>query len=328
MCTAVSWNAGYHYFGRNLDLNYSYCETITITPRNYRFHYRAMPHSDSHYAMIGTAVVMDDYPLYYDATNEKGLSMAGLNFPKSAHYNPPKGNADNITPFELIPWILSQCTCVAECRILLQRINIANIPFSEQLPLTPLHWIIADQKEAITLEATANGLNIHRNNIGILTNEPPFQYHLYHLNSFIQTSPKPAQNLFAENFELAPISAGAGSMGLPGDYSSPSRFVRAAFVKMNSVSNGSEAGDVHQFFHILDSVAMPHGCVELETHEFEITRYSSCCNTDLGIYYYATYGNRQITAVEMHNEDLDALQLISYPMITTAAILHQNGVKG
>lgn len=324
MCTAVSWKSSNHYFGRNLDLNSSYSEAVTITPRNFPFSFRMMPTIHHHFAIIGTAVIWDGYPLYYDATNEKGLSIAGLNFPKSAAYHQKDSKLENITPFELIPWILAQCGSVSEAKELLRKTNIVDIPFSAQVPLTPLHWIIADPQEAITLESTTDGLHIYENNIGILTNEPPFPYHIYHLQEYMQVTAKPAQNLFSKNDDISAYSNVSGSMGLPGDYSSASRFVRASFVKCNSVADGTESGNIHQFFHILNAVAMPRGCVDLSEQDFEITQYSSCCNTDLGIYYYHTYDNQQISAVDMGKEDLNSNTLISYPMITASAIRLQN----
>ena len=115
-----------------------------------------------------------------------------------------------------------------------------------------------------------------------------------------------------------------GAMGLPGDLSSQSRFVRVAFVKMNSVSGESEEESVSQFFHILGSVDQQRGCCELNQGEYEITLYTSCCNTTKGIYYYTTYDNHQISAVDMHQEDLDGNKPIRFPKLTGEKIYFQN----
>ena len=171
MCTAVTFHTSDHYFGRNLDLEYSYHETVTITPRNYSLQFRNGTVLKTHYAMIGMAMVADNYPLYYDATNEKGLSMAGLNFPGNAVFHPAKAQADNIAPFEFIPWILGQCTTIQEAEIFLKRINLTDIPFSREYPCTPLHWIIADKTSAITVESTVDGLHIMENPAAILAPE-------------------------------------------------------------------------------------------------------------------------------------------------------------
>ena len=147
MCTAVSFLTEHHYFGRNLDLEFSYNETVTVTPRNYPFRFRRMGDRPTHFAMIGMAYVADGYPLYYDAVNEKGLCMAGLNFPGNAVYLPEAEGKDNVAPFEFIPWVLGQCATVAEAKALLAGINLAAINFSDQLPASPLHWIISDREE-------------------------------------------------------------------------------------------------------------------------------------------------------------------------------------
>ena len=324
MCTTITLTTKDHYFGRNLDLEYSYIETITITPRNFPFAFHKKDTLSPHYAMIGTAFIQNDYPLYYDATNEKGLSMAGLNFPENAYYFPSKEGKDNITPYEFIPWVLGQCANVSEAHTLLENLNLLNQPFSNELPLSPLHWMIADKNSSIVVESLESGLHIHENPVGVLTNNPPFEMQLFHLNNYMNLSNDPPENHFAENLNLKKYSNGMGAMGLPGDWSSQSRFVRASFAKMNSKCGNSEKESVNQFFHLLGSVEFPRGCVEMKKDVFEITVYSSCCNTDKGIYYYKTYENFGITAVDMHQEDLDNNRLICYPMQNQMSFYLQN----
>lgn len=326
MCTAISYKTKDHYFGRNLDLEYSYNETVTITPRNFIFKFRKVGKIESHFAMIGMAYIAEGYPLYYDATNEKGLSIAALNFPQNADYKPFREGKDNITPFELMPWILGQCATVSEVEKLLEQINILNENFSGELPLSPLHWIISDKGRSITLESVKAGIKVYDNPVGVLTNNPTFDYQLFNLNNYMSLTNDAPQNTFAldNNLQLKTYSRGMGAMGLPGDFSSVSRFVRATFVKMNSVSIGSENESVSQFFHILQSVAMPRGCVKVGEENYAVTIYSSCCNTDRGIYYYTTYNNNQINAVDMHKENLNGNTLIAYPLKTQQSINYHN----
>ena len=324
MCTAITYKTRDHYFGRNLDLEHSYQETVTITPRKYVFAFRKMGKLESHFAMIGMAYVADGYPLYYDATNEKGLSMAGLNFPGNADYKPWCAMKDNVAPFELIPWILGQCATVSDAEALLERINLLSEDFSPELPLSPLHWILSDGQRSIVLESVKEGIKVYDDPVGVLTNNPIFDYHIFNLNNYMALRTDTPANTFAGGLDLKTYSRGMGAMGLPGDASSMSRFVRAAFVKMNSVSGDSEEESVSQFFHILKSVEMQRGCVELEKDVYEITVYSSCCNTDKGIYYYTTYENSGICAVDMRAEDLDGKALIAYPLRKKPDILYQN----
>lgn len=324
MCIAAAYRTKDHYFGRNLDLSYSYHETVTVVPRNFPFHFRCMGEWKRHYAMIGMAYVVDDYPLFYDATNEKGLSIAGLNFPGNADYKEPAEGKDNVAPFELIPWILGQCAVAEDVKKLLDRMNLVNLDFREDLPLAPLHWLVSDREKSITVEAVAEGLKVYDNPVELLTNNPPFPYQMFHLNNYMGLSADAPENHFSDRLDLKSYSLGMGAMGLPGDLSSMSRFVKAAFVKLNSVSGDSEEESVSQFFHILGSLEVPRGSVRVGENEYEITVYTSCCNTDKGIYYYTTYENRQISGVDMFKENLEACGLIAFPLIRGQQIRMQN----
>ena len=324
MCTALCFTTRDHYFGRNLDLEYALDEAVTVAPRRFPFAFRRMPAMKTHLAMIGVATTVDGYPLYYDATNEAGLSMAGLNFPGNAHYPPEAPDKDNVSPFEFIPYILGQCATIPQARLLLARINLAAMPFSDALPLAPLHWLIADRSEAIVVEPMADGLHIHDNPVGVLTNNPPFPYHLNNLSNYRALSSQTPENRFAPALELPVYSRGMGGLGLPGDLSSPSRFVRAAFMKAHSLCGNGEAESVTQFFHILSSVRHVRGSVMVEGKP-EITVYSSCCNTDKGIYYYTTYENSRITAVDMRKEDLSSDALAAWPLVRAQQIDHIQG---
>lgn len=324
MCTAVSLKVKDHYFGRNLDLEGSFGEVVAVTPRKYPFHFRAKETISSHYAIIGMAHMDQGYPLYYEGTNEKGLSMAGLNFPGNADYKPMYPKKDNITPFEFIPWILSQCANVSEAEELLSGLNIWEEKYSEQLPLSPLHWMISDADTSIVVESVKDGLKIYQNPVGVMTNNPVFDKQLFSLNNYMHLSSAAPQNTFSANLPLDMYSRGMGALGMPGDWSSQSRFIKASFVKMNSVCDSSEEAAVGQFFHILTSVEHPRGCVAIHEDLYEITIYSCCCNTSKGIYYYRTYGNSQITAVDMHRENLEGENVLVYPLREKENICWQN----
>lgn len=324
MCTAATYKTKDHYFGRTLDYEISYNEMITIAPRNFSFKFLKVDNMNTHYAMIGVATVVDEYPLYFDAVNEEGLGMAGLNFPENADYKPVKEGMDNISPFEFIPWILGQCATVEEAKSLMANMNLVQINFSDSLPLAPLHWIISDREKSITVESLKQGLKIYDNPVGILTNNPPFETQMFNLNNYMSLSKNNPTNNFAKSLDLSIYSRGMGAIGLPGDLSSMSRFVKATFTKMNSCSGDSEMESISQFFHILGSVEQQRGCVLLGENQYEVTLYTSCCNTDKGIYYYTTYENNQITGVDMHKENLNSSGLVIYPLIKEQQIRMQN----
>lgn len=324
MCTSATYKTKDFYFGRTLDYDFSYGDDIAVMPRCFELKFRCGRVIKSHYAMIGMAHIVNDEPLYYDAVNEKGLGMAGLNFVGNAVYKDKDDGKDNITHFEIIPWILSQCATVQEVKKLIEKMNLWNIPFSDELPAAQLHWIIADSEGAITVESVKDGIKIYDNPVGVLANNPPFDMQITALNNYMGLSAKSPDNTFSEKLNLKQYSRGMGAIGLPGDLSSQSRFVRAAFVKMNSFSGDSEMESVSQFFHILNSVDQQRGCCNVGGDKYEITIYTSCCNANKGIYYYTTYNNHQITAVDMYKENLDSDKLICYQPIEKEQIRVQN----
>lgn len=326
MCTAATYKTKDFYFGRTLDYEFSYGDEITITPRNYCFNFRHIGEVKTHYAIIGMAHIANDYPLYYDAFNEKGLCMAGLNFVGNAVYGQvnKENGKDNVAQFEFIPWILSKCASVKEAEALIDNMNLVGTTFNEQFPAAKLHWIIADKNQAITVESVETGLMVYNNEIGVLTNNPPFPMQMFLLNQYMGLSEKQPENTFASELNLQKYSRGMGAIGLPGDLSSTSRFARVAFVKAHSLSADTEEESVSQFFHILGSVDQQRGCCLVAEGKYEITIYTSCCNADKGIYYYTTYNNHQITAVNMYKEDLDSCKLIRYPQIERGSVMWQN----
>ncbi len=324
MCTAITYKTKSFYFGRTLDNDFSYIEEVTVTPRNFPLTFRKSKAINQHYAIIGMSYVRNNYPLYYDAMNEKGLCVAGLNFVGNADYKDDTKSKDNIAHFELIPWILCQAESVNEAYKLLERINITEDTFSRELPPAQLHWIVADKEKAITVEAVDEGLKIYDNPVGVLTNNPQFNEQIFSLNNYMNLSAKEPKNTFSDKLDLRKYSRGMGAIGLPGDLSSQSRFIRASFIKMNAAQYSTKEESVSQFFHIMNTVEQPAGCCQLDNGECEKTIYTSCCDTEKGIYYYTTYHNRQITGIDIYKENLNGKELIKFPLINSEQIKMQN----
>lgn len=314
MCTAISYKTRNHYFGRNLDMECTFDENVIVMPKSFPFTFRFADEPPRRFALIGAGIVRDNVPLFYDATNEKGLSMAGLSFAGNAVYGKKEEGKNNIAPFELIPWVLIQCESIKQARKLLEGTNIAHIDFSDKLPCAELHWMISDDKENLVLECTDEGMKIYDNPLGVLTNNPPFPLQMFNLNNYMCLTNQPPVNTFCKSLPLQEYSRGMGAIGLPGDLSSQSRFVRVAFNKQNSVCLNGETRRINQFFHLLYSVCQTRGAVQLKSGRYEYTVYSSCCNTKKGIYYYTTYDNSTVTAIDMRRENLDGDKLAVYPM--------------
>lgn len=314
MCTCISFKTKDHYFGRSMDLEYHFNEKVVITPRNYEFKLKSGKVFHTKYSFIGCATVMNQYPLYAEATNEKGLSIAGLNFPENAYYQNIKPEKVNLAPYELIPWILGNFSSVEELYPILENLNLVDIAFDDNIPTTPLHFMVSDHELNLILEPMEDGLKVHLDQFGVLTNNPPFPYHVVNMNNFLNLTPDITDNRFSSKVNLSPYGLGMGAIGLPGDNSPSSRFVRAAFNLLNSVSKDDEESSISQFFHILDTVFVVRGTTMTKDKRWNITTYSCCCNTAKGIYYYKTYQNNQITAVKLTDENMRNDQLSIYEL--------------
>jgi len=304
MCTALTLpTARGALFGRTLDLDAHFGERVALTPRRFDFHFRMTdaPHGAEHHPLLGMAAVVDGYPLYADAMNDEGLCMAGLRFAGYARYasHPNEGGAGSIhlAPWELIPFALAYHKTVEEAEAALERVRLVDLPFSADMPNTPLHWMIADKTGvSLTVEATEDGLLTYRNPVGVLTNDPPFLCQLAHWRSYAHMTTKhPADGEGKGTASASPL--GAGAVGLPGDYSSPSRFVRAAYLRREAGCAVDEAeSPVAQFFSVLGAVAPPLGAVLTPEGKPHRTLYTSCAHTAEGRYYYKTESSCEVKA--------------------------------
>lgn len=321
MCTAVTYKTKNFYFGRTLDYDFSYSECVTVMPRNFPCKFRYAENA-GRYAVIGMAYILGGYPLFYDAANECGLCMAGLNFTGFAKYHKRQSGKINLCQFEFVPYILRNCKNLKSAVEELKKINIIPEAFSAELPAAQLHWIIADKTGAVTVESVEGGLKVYENKAGVLTNNPPFSQQLLNLNNFLHLTNEQPQSGFCGKMQKNLYTLGLGALGLPGDLSSQSRFVRAAFTALNSISPQGENESVNQFFHILGAVEQARGCNKTEKG-YEITIYSSCISAERGIYYYTTYSNHCICAVDMNKLDLGSKTLFTFPLKIQENIIYQ-----
>ncbi len=306
MCTVIACRAADTLVGRNLDLEYSLGERVTLLPRRAPFVCRQTCAPTEGFAVMGMAYMPHEQPLFYDALNEKGVYMAGLNFPLWATYA-PADSPDAVAPFELIPYVLRQCATAREAADLLLRTTVAAVPYSEELALTPLHWFLCDGAESFAVEPLCDGLHVEPNAVDVLTNSPPLSYHQIRLADFtaLQTDAPPA----AFGDVPTPLySRGMGGLGLPGDFSSSSRFVRAAFMRCHAPWLEGDAARAHTL-RMLSCVSFPKGCVRVGERD-EITVYSSCCALREGRYSYITYEDFTIRSIAFDEIDTDGDRVV------------------
>lgn len=275
---------------------------------------------DHHPAMIGMGIVAGGFPLYFEAANDKGIGVAGLNFQGNAFYHQCMEGKDNIASFEVVPWILCNCSTMNQVRELVGKMNVVDIDFSPDMPSSTLHWMVSDGNESLVLESVKDGLKIYENPVGVMTNNPEFDKQLFNLNNYRKLSAADPENTFGKGVELDKYSRGMGTDGMPGGLSSQERFVKCTFTKMNVLPAEDEASAVGQFFHILHSVEQQKGCCQVAPGKYEYTIYSSCINLDDMIYYYTTYDNNQITGVRMKDFDTSGTELVEVPIVDSQQI--------
>lgn len=314
MCTAISITGAHHVFGRTLDLERSYGEVVAITPRTAPLSFRHEGTLAAHAALLGVACVREGVALYFDAINDAGLAMAALNFPVSAVYHAARKGMRNVASFELIPYVLTHASSVDEADALLREINVTLDAFSAELPPSPLHWMVADKARAIVVESVSDGLHVYDDPFGVLANEPPFLHHAARMGEIMHLSPNPVSKIAFGKTTLKPLSRGTGAVGLPGDFSSPSRFLRAAFAAAFTECDASEREEVARFFHVADTVSVPHGVVRAEDGTPVRTVYTACTCSDTLTYYTATYERRAAHAVSLLGIPASERSVVTFPL--------------
>ena len=295
MCTALSFIGGRRFLARNLDHTDSFSEGIAVLPRGYRHPCEIIPTFDSRYAIVGIASVIDGEPLIFDGMNEHGLAIAGLNLPystrlfrreniHSAHQTAkPTSQAKDSNPkerhlipsFDFMRRILAAFGTVSELRENISSVSLTDEPPRIGIPSPTLHYLVSDGVSSLTLEHTDDKITVYDNPLGVLTNEPPFPCQLSRLESLLPLSPTNPPPRILSDTRISPLSEGLGAVGLPGDFSSPSRFLRAAYIKEHLPSYSDISSTRVAIFELLDAVSIPDGAVDTGGGRFMRTRYSS-----------------------------------------------------
>lgn len=311
MCTAIRFNE--RLFGRTFDFERSFGEELIVTPRGRM----KIGEAENRYAIMGIGVIVGEKPLYFDGVNEWGLCAAALNFPHYAVYGAGEGKAA-ISSAHLISLILGFCRSVTEAREMLSNIIVNGRGADEKTPPTPLHWMLSDPRESAVVEPLSDGLSVRENPVGVLTNSPNFDYHLARLADLTHLD---AKNPLTKN--ASPLySRGMGAVGLPGDFSSSSRFLRAAFLKENcdcTSGDGQDKADgtpggVGQAFNIFSSVAIPHGAVLSDEGEAVFTRYTALMDMDSPTYYLTTAACRTIRKATLTDSLCEGEHIVKFPI--------------
>ncbi|MCY8496815.1 choloylglycine hydrolase family protein [Bacillus atrophaeus] len=312
MCTSLTLKTadGNHLLARTMDFAFQLGTDVMLYPRQYSWKSEADgKQHKTQYAFIGMGRNLGNI-LFADGVNEKGLSCATLYFPGYAEYGEmTQEGSSHIAPHEFVTWVLSSCASLEEVKEKIASLTIVKKKLDLLGIVLPLHWILSDRTgRSLTIEPTADGIQVHDNKPGVMTNSPDFPWHVTNLRHYIGVRPKQLENKVMGGMTLSAFGQGSGTSGLPGDYTPPSRFVRAVFLKEHLEPAASETEGVSSAFHILANMNIPKGAVITDDGEIDYTQYTSVMCNDTGNYYFHHYDNRQIHKVCLFHEDLDCAE--------------------
>lgn len=313
MCTGVRFvdDKGHMFFGRNLDWSTGYGEGVVITPKNYNYKSAFLGEIKPSHALIGMGIVEENVPLYFDCANEAGLAIAGLNFPGYAEYEKDAiDGKTNISAYEFPLYVAMNFSSVDEVEKELSNIAIVAKPINDKYPVSMLHWIIGDSKRSIVVEYTSDGMQVFKNDVDVLTNQPGYGWHKENLRNYMNLfSAEPAKINWGKA-EMTAFGSGSLMRGLPGDYYSPSRFIRVAYLNTHYPVKSTEEENVSRLFHTLSGVAMIDGAAAMGDGDFEKTIYTGGYSAATKTYYWNTYEDPAIKKVSLTDYDTDSSELI------------------
>lgn len=307
MCTAMTLQSQSNelFFGRTMDFSHDIIPQLYIVPSSYVWH--SSLNNDTlrdSYRFIGLGQKLDGMLGFFDGVNEKGFAAAVLYFAGYAQYNTSiKNNKQQIASVDFLHYILGRCASVKELSALLKNINIVGIPDPVTNTVAPLHWITADRSGACAvIEPTDRGLELINNPIGVMANSPDFNWHMTNLRNYAEVSPTQTEEVSWDDVRLTPFGQAAGTMPLPGGFTSPERFVRTAYLKTHLPEPKDSAEAITSCFHILGNVSIPKGAVITSRNTYDYTKYTAFINTNTCEYFYKTYDDINMKTASLWQE--------------------------
>ncbi len=327
-CTGIRLTAedGSVVHARTLEFAVEIHSDVIVVPRDYN---RTGTTPDggnglqwrSKYASLGANGV--DLPYIFDGLNEKGLAVGTFYFPTTAGYMKyePSRAAKTLAPWEVGSWILDNFATVEEVKQNLDKIVVSEVVLKAWGFSPPLHYVVHDASgNSIVVEYVGGKLNIHDNPLGVMANSPSFDWHMTNLRNYVNLSLTNTPALQLGPVKLLPFGQGAGMLGLPGDFTPPSRFVRAAAFSHALLPSKTGYDAVLQAFHLLNNFDIPKGVArEREKDEHgnilaDYTLWTSANDLKAKRFYFRTYDNSQIRMVDLMKMDLNAKEIIKIPM--------------
>ena len=322
-CSAFSWETldGKHLWGRNFDFNrIAQGSKVTYIPRGTKF-YTCTKEGEEQaaeqngqkatYAAVGIGVLLQSTPTLYEGINEKGLMGGQLYYREFAHFEKKEreGRLSLQPPFA-VTYFLTKCATVKEVVEELQNhVNFIGVPLLGTVP--PIHWTFSDRTgETIIIEPDRDGVHIYEKTMGVMTNSPSYEWHRLNLLNYAQIRDYDYDELVINGEKLSQCFSGSGAFGMPGDWSSTSRFIRLSFLKQYAVKGEKEEEGVSNMFHLFQSVAFPLGMIKVSDQgtiteqdtdivPYDYTVYTSIMCAESLKFYWNTYQNIRVQYVDL-----------------------------
>ncbi|KAB2731524.1 linear amide C-N hydrolase [Brucella intermedia] len=322
---------GSFVYGRTMEFGFNIDSKMIMIPRNFKMTSQLSADTagktwNAKYAAVGMNAF--GLPALIDGMNEKGLAGGILYFPDFAQYPDPSSvkPENSLAPWDFLSWALGNFSTVAEVKAALETVAVVGVKQSDMGFVPPVHYTLHDTTGAsIVIEPVDGKLKVYDNPLSVLTNAPTFDWHMTNLRNYVNLSPKNVKALKINNETIQQLGEGSGMLGVPGDMTPPSRFVRASanLLSARSVASGIES--VRLAEHILNSFDIPIGLVQGEAGEedkpVDYTQWSTVADMKNDVYYVKTYEEQILRGVSLKDLDLDAKELLTIKIPTAVETL-------
>lgn len=318
--------------GRTVEFGIKIDASVAMVPRGYAFTGETPSGEGLKYTAKHAAVgvyAYDDVKLM-DGINDAGLVAGAFYLPTYAAYTPvtAKNQSKGLSPVEFPNWLLTQFATVDEARKAVEAGDVVITPtvvagWGSTTP--PFHYVIYDKTGAsIVIEPIDGKLVVHDNPLGTITNSPTYDWHMTNLRNYITLNPNNVQSGKIGKVELQAFGLGNGMWGLPGDFSPPSRFVRAALFSANAIPSDNAAEGIDHVFHVLNNFDIPKGIGRANqdgTISADYTQVTTARDPQNLRFYYKTYDDQTIRMIDMKQLDLGAKEIKKFAAVSDQPIV-------
>lgn len=266
---------------------------------------------EAKYGVVGLSVVQREF--IAEGLNEAGLSAGLFFFPRFGSYKPydAANNDKTLADLQVVQWILTQFSSIDELKAAIANVDVTGLDKS-----AVVHWRIGESSgKQVVMEIVNGEVHFYDNTVGVLTNAPGFDWQIANLENYVNLRPGSASNLTLGDVTIEPLGGSSAMLGLPGDFTPPSRFVRAAFFRNSAPQRATGIDTVLECFHILNNFDVPIAIENPNEKELpSATQWTSAIDLTARCVYYKTAYNSTIRCIDLREIDFTKAIYASYPL--------------